>query len=181
MATYKLTRQQVNNLIHHRSMGIGNLNESTYKRIKRHIDKIDSDSWAILTSFRNNYTRKQNRATNKLLGTELNQMGYGFIPIKGTWPECQDDTIEYKNCPKDQIVLVTEESFLVPNATKEDTLKLLKKYNQDAGLFSDIDLKNGDIFEMTKNGNMHDIGTTITQKDIEDIFSEWKGRKFKII
>ena len=181
MATYKLTRQQVNNLIRHRSLGIGNLNESSYKRIKRHIDKIDSDSWAIFTAFRGTNTLKQNKELNTQLGNDLRGLGYGFIKIDGYWSECQDENIEYDQCPDDQKKLVKEASYLIPNITKENTLKLLKKYQQDAGLFSDINYKNGDIFILTKSGQMTDIGTTITEKDIEQIFSKWKNRKFKII
>ena len=119
------------------------LNETKPARYLSHLDK--SQSFANLTAERNNplyepvegdspsiaayktkMQQKQSAENNRRieeLKSDLRSMGLSFIKTHGRWNEGGKQT--------------NEQSFLVPNITKEQALKLGKKYNQYSIIFKE--------------------------------------------
>ena len=94
------------------------------------------NEFAILTAFRDEFSKKQNLSRNKILASKLKSEGYGYFYVDGYWVE---------NKGKDNEVKVSEDSiFVINNDNKPEffdlIIKLGKTYNQD-GVF--IKNKNG--------------------------------------
>jgi hypothetical protein len=115
-----------------KSGDMNKINEASLGRVYQHIKKEASKSFAIITAFRGGFSVKQNKGRNKQLGSNIRGLGHGFFKVTGYWVECQDDTIEYDDCPEDQKKPVKEFSYFVPDISKQDAVKLAKKYDQDA-------------------------------------------------
>ena len=111
------------------------INEASLGRVYQHIKKQASKSFTIITAFRGGYSLKQNKSRNKKLGSNIRSLGFGFFKVKGYWVECQDESLEYKDCPDDLKVPVVEYAYFVPNIIKKDVVKLAKKYDQDAIIY----------------------------------------------
>ena len=111
---------------------------------------------------------KQNKILNKSLMTDLRSMNYGPIPIGGSFGQ-------------------KENSFLIPNITRQDLAELGKKFSQEAviwaskqsgseGEFMRWEYMEGDNTVQTREVSM---GSSDIQGK-EDYYSEKKGRKFII-
>tara|TARA_Y100000310_G_scaffold290049_1_gene316925 strand:- start:613 stop:1281 length:669 start_codon:yes stop_codon:yes gene_type:complete len=111
------------------------INEASLGRVYQHIKKQASKSFAIITAFRGGYSLKQNKSRNKKLGSNIRSLGFGFFKVKGYWVECQDESLEYKDCPDNMKVPVVEYAYFIPNIIKKDVVKLAKKYDQDAIIY----------------------------------------------
>ncbi len=111
------------------------INEASLGRVYQHIKGDASKSFAIITAFRGGYSLKQNRARNKQLGSAIRSLGLGFFKVTGYWVECQDDSLEYDECPDNMKKPVKEFSYFVPDISKKDAVKLGKKYDQDAIIY----------------------------------------------
>lgn len=138
------------------------LDEISLGRIYQHVVSDPRlKSWAIITASRNELTPFENKKRNEELERELRSMGLGFSHADGMWRECQDKTLEYKDCPEEMKVDSEEKVFFIPNISKEIALKLGKKWDQDSVLFADnetkekgeatyIDSKSGEEFNIGK-------------------------------
>ncbi len=102
-------------------------------------------------------------------------MGYGFFKVEGHWQECQDPNLNYVDCPKEKLQDSVEESFFVPNISKQEIADLGKKFDQDAVIYGGKETK-GNAALIFKNGEMEDIGTFQPGK-IEQAYSKLKGGK----
>ena len=103
------------------------LTESSLSRVYGHIMEHDS---AILTTFRNEYTRKQNYERNRELKAQLLTMGYGVTKVAGSFIE---------NFETPQAIEVSEQSFFVSNRGEApgffDSIEGLgQQYEQDSVL-----------------------------------------------
>jgi len=97
------------------------------------------NEFAILTAFRDEFSKKQNLSRNKILASKLKSEGYGYFYVDGYWVE---------NKGKDNEVKVSEDSiFVINNDNKPEffdlIIKLGKTYNQDG------------VFIKNKNGAIH--------------------------
>jgi hypothetical protein len=138
------------------------LDEASMGRIYQHVVSDPRlKTWAIITASRNELTPIENKKRNEELEGQLRGLGLGFSHADGMWMECQDKTVEYKDCPEEMKIPSEEKVFFIPNISKEIALKLGKKWDQDSVLFADnetrkkgeatyIDSKSGEEFNIGK-------------------------------
>lgn len=144
-----------------------NLNEASLNRIYQHIRKENVDSWAILTSWRDENTQKQNENDFKELKSLVRSKGYGFIEIEGVGQE-EDDEGGIKQ--------VKEPSLFIPDITYEDAQELSDKFNQWGYVYSGPEIEKGEIALISKQGIDY-LGKFHPNK-IAQFFSKVKGRSF---
>jgi hypothetical protein len=151
------------------------LDEASLSRAYQHVVQKDVPSWGMMTAYRYANNKKENNAKNKELEQDLRKLGYGFFKVEGHWQECQDANLNYVDCPKDQLQDSVEQSLFVPGISKEHSLALCKKYEQDAVIYGGKDTK-GNAHLLFKNGGEDNIGEFRTGK-VEQAFSKIKGNK----
>jgi hypothetical protein len=103
------------------------LKESSLSRIHEHITNHDS---AILTAFRNEYSRKNNLRRNRELKAKLLRQGYALTRVDGVFIE---------NLGKENEVEVAESSFFILNRYDGEQFfsiiaELGEEYEQDSAL-----------------------------------------------
>lgn len=153
------------------------INEASLGRVYQHITKNASESFAILTAFRGGYSKKENLQRNKKLQGDVRSLGKGFFKVKGYWVECQDPDLEYSKCPDDMKVPVVEDSLFVPNITKEHAVKLGKKYDQDAVIYSGEET-NGQVELISKSGSSIMKLGKFSPSKIAQAYTRIKGSSF---
>jgi hypothetical protein len=151
------------------------LDEASLARAYQHIVEKKVPSWGMLTAYRYANTKKENQQANKALETELRSKGYGFFKVEGHWQECQDQDLNYVECPKDKLQDSIEVSLFVPKIKKEDAAALCKKYEQDAVIYGGPETK-GDAHLIFKNGTSDNIGKFQPGK-VAQAYSKIKGGK----
>jgi hypothetical protein len=133
------------------------INETSLGLIYQHYLKSETKSFSILTAWRLKEPKATNLQNQTSLQNDIRALGLGYGKLQGHWRECQDDTIPYDKCPKDQLKDTIEPSFYVPGLNIDNLLRLLKKYNQDAGIYLGPET-NGKAAEIYKNGQTRIIG-----------------------
>ncbi len=151
------------------------MDEASLSRAYQHVVERKSKSWGIMTAYRYANSPKENRQRNKELEGYFKSLGYGFFKVEGHWQECQDPNLNYVDCPKEKLQDSVEESFFVPNISKQEIADLGKKFDQDAVIYGGKETK-GNAALIFKNGEMEDIGTFQPGK-IEQAYSKLKGGK----
>lgn len=151
------------------------LDEASLNRAYQHVVQKNVPSWGMMTAYRYANNKKENNVKNKELEQDLRKLGYGFFKVEGHWQECQDPNLNYVDCSQDQLQDSVEQSLFVPGITKEDSLALCKKYEQDAVIYGGKDTK-GNAHLLFKNGGEDNIGSFKTGK-VEQAFSKIKGNK----
>lgn len=153
------------------------LSEAGFSRV---LSKMRNRDFAVISAFRNKYTKKQNIQRNKELRSVFSSMKMGVYPLIGHWQKCQDEEIPYEKCPKEMLVDVIERSFLVvrPETMSIEEFKtLIQKLNvrfqQDGSIFS-ID---GKLSILDKNGKIDKIGDKITLNKISQVYSQYIKKK----
>ena len=151
------------------------ISEAGLSRIIKKI-KLEHNNFAVITAYRKINAKTKNELLNKKLRGEFNSLKMGVYPLIGHWQECQIAAIDYKDCPKDQLIDVIERSYLViqsKNINTEDfkslITKLTKKYDQDGSVIC-VD---GNIKIIEKNGSVFDIGKDITLNKISQAYSQF--------
>lgn len=156
--------------------GYVRLDETSYQKLTDH--HLET-GFCIITAFRSEYTYSENRRRNKQLAADLREHNLGFIKITGGFiekigPDNENwDMIE--ELPDDdglKEMVVTEESFLIPNydisshdefEDFEDLenfiIELGEKYNQDAVLICPPHSNGNAYFAITnpRLGNVGDV------------------------
>lgn len=173
------------------------LTEASLSRVWQHLES--GDSWGIISAWRGAYEsldpaklqrrRAENNRRSDQLESDLQSMGYGYIPLKGRFKEEVDaDELD----PSDPIdpedvegggVWVEERSFFVPQIERGDLVELGAKYDQDAVLFGEpgpdgevvmIDSDSGEtLFSLGPNE-----GSNLRPRKIGDAYSRVKGHAF---
>lgn len=133
--------------------------------------KDDQRSFAMLTAFRGDLSQEENVRRNLALGADTRGLGYGYFWLDGFY-------IENKGTPEERHV---EEDSLFVSAPKghsanfkEDILKLLTKYNQEAALFKPEGGK-GEVFLLKTDGSMFRIGKNLLPNQIAENYSRLRG------
>lgn len=156
---------------------VDEINEASLGRVYQHVVKGASKSFAIITAFRGGYSVKQNKARNKNLGSDIRGLGIGFFKVTGFWIECQDDSVEYEKCPENMKKPVKEFSYFVPDISKQDAVKLAKKYDQDAIVYQG-DETNQKVELISKTGSsIMKLGKFSANK-IKQAYTQIKGNTF---
>lgn len=155
----------------------GEITEQSLSRLLSHAD----GNFFMISANRAGNNASQNRKQNGKLLSDLNSMKMGPQKVIGYWQECSITDVEYKDCPKDKLVSVEEDSFFVPipeDMKRDEYLKvvkdLTKKYDQDATLLKD---DNG-LQLVFRNGSTEKIGSgTVSVGKVAQAYSKLTGKK----
>jgi len=149
--------------------------ESSLSRIWQFIE-YDKRSFTVISAYRGENTRKENKDNHINLKKTVRDMGYGFIEMGGGYREEEG--------------FVDEMSLFIPSISKKEAIELGSKYNQLAILFKnnkefvEIDTKynKGNVnTNFIKNSRKDNI--TLAKEAIRDFFSKLlkgshRGKKF---
>lgn len=152
------------------------LNEASLWRIYQHVQKSNETSYGIISAWRSNFTRNENKARQKLLKSKIRGSGYGFIRLIGQWPECQDVNVAYEDCPEEDIVQAKEVSAFVIGVSLPEIKKWMKELNRDAVIYSGPETK-GKAVGYERSGSTFNLGKFKPGK-ISKFMSKVHGRPF---
>ncbi|MBD3407236.1 MAG: hypothetical protein GF411_14040 [Candidatus Lokiarchaeota archaeon] len=144
--------------------------------LSRLLRKFNSDvEFAIITAHRHKYGKKENIKRNRDLRSELNARHMGVYQLVGHWRECQDENIEYKDCPPDKLKDTVERSYMVvkpetmtSNEFEQLILDLVNKYEQDGAVIR----QNNKIEIIEKSGDRFAIGERMSLGKIAQAYSQ---------
>lgn len=153
------------------------INEASLNRVLHHVQQSGQDgSFGIITSWRAGQDQRTNFKNFSELQHDLRSNGLGFFKLKGQWPESQDPNIPYDQATPDQIVMASEPSLFVPSIPKELIKTLMKKYTQDAVVYSGPETE-GKVFLLKNDGSETPIGV-FNPNTIASAYSSVKGKPF---
>jgi hypothetical protein len=141
------------------------LYESSINRLRQHMD--DSDSWAILTSWRAEQTKKDNQHNFKELTSLLSSKKLTYIKLTGVGQE--------KDPKTGKVITVNEPSLFIADISLSLAKKIMKKYDQFAIVYSGKET-NGKIVLFSKDGNKN-LGSMKAGKS-DQFFSKIKNKAF---
>ena len=155
------------------------MNESSSSRILQHIN--NKKTFGVISASRKDNSDKENDDRYKSLIKDVRGMGYGYIELKGGYKETTG--------------FVTEKSLFIPEITKNEIVKLGKKYNQDSVLFKDKNMfveigtnkltgigKQLTKFVIGKNGvTVDDTGKKFTEFFSKLVKGNHSGKKFLFV
>jgi len=152
-------------------MGIReHLLESSLSRIYQHIEREDS-VFVIISAFQHNDPQEDKQNHGKL-HNDIRSMGYGLIEFESQWKYNDGSVGE-------------EKSFFVPKMTREDGLKLCRKYNQEAIIFKDstgmVELKQNGSVGMKFNNSSQKKNFTLATKDLFSKLKKGSHRDKKFV
>lgn len=152
----------MDDVIEAKRLGFPALNEASLGRVYQHIKS--GESFAILTSWRQDLTPAENKANFKALQSALRGANLGFSKLLGHWKE------------EGQEEASAEPSLFVKGITKRLANKLGNRYNQDAILYAGPDT-DGKVVLVFKNGSEITIGKFHPGK-IAQAYSSVRGKTF---
>lgn len=136
------------------------LNEASIGRVYQHIK--GSESWGIISAFRGGLSKRENLSRHRKLAGDVRGLGLGFFKLEGHW--VGDDGVE------------KELTLFVPNVDIKALVRLMKKYDQDAVIYSGSETKNN-ITLYYKSGKKEKIGSFSPDK-VSSAYSKVKGHNF---
>ena len=154
----------------------GNLNESNNEQLEEEIgpsrlwkyQEHPEMNFAILSADRSERTPEENKAKTDELKKDIKSMGYWYTELKGGYVEIGENG---KRVPVDG-----EDSFIVPNMTKEEAMELGKKYDQDTVMFKDAKAHTLQyIITNERAGNVGDADSSFETQAGKDNFSVSSG------
>lgn len=156
------------------------LYEVSLGRIWQHVENAETKSFAIITSWRQEFSKKKNVKDFSALKASIRSLGHGFVTVAGHWKECQDPTVAYKDCPKDQLIDASEPSLFVMGLSKEAAQSLAKQSQQDAIVYAGPET-GGKIMLLFNDGSDTEIGDfkpqTMGQAYTELVRSKKKAKR----
>lgn len=148
------------------------ISEASLTRLLKH---YRDGSFAIITAYRSDMTKKEKINQNRKLRGKLNSMKMGPHQLVGHWRECSLEDVPYKDCPKDKLKDVIERSYFVPKRDEitnkefeKMILSLVKEFNQDGAVLS----LDGTIYIIYKTGDKEKIGTKVSLNKIAQGYSQ---------
>lgn len=154
------------------------IHEASLGRFMQHAERATEVGFAILTNWRQEFSKKENLADFKELKTTLRGRGLGFNVLNGHWQECQDPTVAYDDCPKEELVDAIEPSLFVTGIDLELAKRLGNQYEQDAIVFAGPETK-GQVTLLFRDGSQVELGE-FSPMSIGQAYSELKGgRSFR--
>jgi hypothetical protein len=153
------------------------IHEASLGRIMHHVENANETGFAILTSYRQNWSKKENIKNFNQLKSDIRTSGFGYNQIIGHWRECQDPEVAYEDCPEEELTDAIEPSLFVMGIDAATAHEFGNKWEQDAVVYAGPEF-NGNVVLIFRDGNTLNIGefkpSTITQA-----FSKLKsGRTF---
>lgn len=150
------------------------LSEAGFSRVLQKMKQEDND-FAVISAYRDKYSKKENIQRNRKLRAEFNKRKMGVYQLVGHWQECELEDVDYEDCPKEYLFDVIERSYLVvrpadlsQNEFKDLIQQLTKEFNQDASVLS----LDGDIYIIEPTGKMSKIGSGVTLNKIKQAYSQ---------
>lgn len=147
------------------------INESSLSRIWQHIQS--DKNFAVISAYSNKLSDEENEEKHEQLRSELKKK-HGFIEQKSGY--------SYFNDTKENTV-VNEKSFFIPKITKQESIDLGKKYNQETIIFKDkneFSLIIPDTGEVVKSFNKDpNKSITFDKETVRDAYSQLVKSKNK--
>ena len=141
--------------------------------------KTDNKDFIIITSYRAEFSKRENIARNRQLRHWFNRQEMGVYQLVGHWRECSIENVPYDQCPADKLVDVVERSYL---AVRPDTMSakeffgkckfLTKKWKQDGSVIRIQELFGDEIQILENNGDTFGIGSGISLGKISQAYSQ---------
>ena len=139
--------------------------KANLSNIRRAVES--GDSWAMLTSWRGDQDVNKNKSDFRELRTILRASDLGFIPLEGVGQEIDSEG---------NVVEAVEPSLFIPKITLDFAQKLMRKYRQDAIVYSGPET--GEKPKLVwANGNMESIGE-FRPGQISQFYSRIRGKPF---
>jgi hypothetical protein len=149
------------------------IHEASLGRIMQHAQNVPQVGFAMLTSWRQNLSKKQNLARFTALKNQIRGLGLGFNVLTGHWRECQDPGVSYEDCPEDELIDAVEPSLFVTGITLETASQLGNEYEQDAIVYAGPETK-GLTSLVFKDGSTVSLGK-FSPSSIAQAYSVLKG------
>ena len=149
--------------------------EGTFKRL---VDKMKNKDFAILSAYRNSFTKEQNIKRNRQLRGALDSKKMGVYQLVGHWLEAPDG-VPYADAKQNELTDVIERSYFVarPDAMDyEEFKKLIISLLTIDGVTQDcciIHQNGGGYYCLYSNGNTDKIGDTVTFNKIAQAYSQY--------
>jgi len=148
-------------------MKLDDLFESSINRIRQHVEEENTESWAIMTSWRAENTPQQNKSDFKRLESDIRSNDLGYIKLIG---HGQEEDAEGK------VSSVKEPSLFIPNMPLMLAKKLMKKYNQYGFVYGGKET--GDKATLFSIDGKEVLGKFQPNK-LGQFYSELKGKPFR--
>lgn len=151
--------------------------ESSLSRIWQHIR--NDKSFGVVSAYKYNIDEEENFKRHLELLEDIRSMKHGFIEQISGYKYLSDDN--------NKEILVKERSFLVPNVSLSEILKLGKKYEQESIIYKDkerfdlIKVYDSSIVKQYKKDS--DQVLNFNEEDLKDAWSQFiktKGKGDKI-
>ncbi|TRO55187.1 hypothetical protein E2P64_07585 [Candidatus Bathyarchaeota archaeon] len=159
-----------------RSGDISLLSEVSLNRVYQHVKDSPDKGLTLMTAWRKEMSRKEKIAANKRLMQDIRSAGLGAFNLAGYYWECQDPNIDAEDCPQDKKERVRERVYGIVGATRQQTLKWIKRYKQDSAVYLGPETK-GKAVLLFQSGKEMNIGEFNPGK-IGDNFSKIHGSTF---
>lgn len=154
------------------------IHEASLGRVMQHAENADDTGFAIVTSWRQSLSRRENLRRFSDLKNSIRALGLGFNTLSGHWRECQDPTVNYDDCPEEELVDAVEPSLFVTGIDLEQAHKLGNEYGQDAIVYAGPET-DGETALVFRNGDEMKLGK-FSPMSIGQAYSELKsGRSFR--
>jgi len=154
------------------------ITEASLGRVMQHAEQAKDVGFAILTTWRQSFSKKENLARFKELKGALRGEGLGFNTLNGHWQECQDPAIAYDDCPEEELVDAIEPSLFVTGIDLATAKRLGSQYDQDAVIFAGPETE-GQTTLIFRDGNEMKLGE-FSPMSVGQAYSELRdGRSFQ--
>lgn len=101
--------------------------ESSWGRIIQHIES--DKTFAAISAYADGMSERTNKERHENLRRDIRAMGYGYIEM--------DAGYTYSKPGPYRGLTIEEESFFIPEITREEALELGRKYDQESIIFKD--------------------------------------------
>ena len=149
--------------------------EGTFNKL---LTKMEDNDFAIISAYRNKFSKKENIKRNRKLRTILNKKKMGVYQLVGHWLEAPDGK-EYDKVDKNELTDTVERSYFITRPDEmsyTDFEKLIVELltiddaTQDCGL---IHKKGSEYFLLYPDGRTEKIGDKLSINKIAQAYSEY--------
>jgi len=146
--------------------------------LSRILEHTNTNSIALLTAFRGDLTKSENKQRNKELSDDLYCIGYGYIKVEGNYlysgrtePETEDS------------YFVINKSYSTHEEFSQDMIALGKKYEQESIILKAPGEDEHAYLHFLSGpdaGSVQDLGSWHTAGDVQASWDNWSSRKGKV-
>ena len=162
-------------------VGCSNNNLIMEGSFNRLISQMTEKDFAIISAYRNNFTKEENIIRNRHLRGILNKSKMGVHQLVGHWQEAPDGK-EYKECKPNELTDVIERSYFIAKP-ESMPFEVFKKFIINCLTIDDATQDCGVIHQYGQgyyciypNGSMEKIGDRLTLNKIAQAYSQYVKR-----